>query len=118
MILQLLNPFENVLGFILSGKLHDEDYKTFVPATDAAAGTGKVLHLAQLHDFEGWDLHALWDVIKFGTTHCTKFGKISLVGDKTRAKWMAAVSKPFTMAKVRYIDTAAMDAAWAWPQEA
>ena len=51
MIEQLPSPSEKVLGFKLSGKLHDADYKTFVPAIDAAAGTGKIRLLAQFHDF-------------------------------------------------------------------
>ncbi len=34
---------DKVLGFKLSGKLHDEDYKTFVPLVDEAiAKSGKV----------------------------------------------------------------------------
>jgi hypothetical protein len=62
----------------MSGKLHDEDYQKFVPAIDAAAARhGKVRLLAQFHDFHGWDAHALWDDIKFATTHCTKIDRIA-----------------------------------------
>ena len=107
-----------VLGLRLSGKLHDEDYKTFVPMIDAAAGTGKIRLLAQFHDFKGWDLHALWDDIKFSTTHCTKFERIALVGESTREKLMAKVCTPFTMAKIQYFDASEIDKAWAWLQEA
>ena len=117
MIEPLAAPSDKVLGFKLSGKLHDADYKTFVPMVDAAAKTGKVRMLAQFHDFHGWDAKALWDDIKFATTHCTKFEKIALVGDKACEKWMAAVCKPFTMAKIRYFDTAEIDAAKAWLAE-
>ncbi|MBX9584360.1 MAG: STAS/SEC14 domain-containing protein [Gemmataceae bacterium] len=117
MIEPLPSPSDKVLGFKLSGTLHDEDYQAFVPAVDAA-GTGKARLLAQFHDFHGWDAKALWDDIKFSTTHCTKFEKIALVGDKTWEKWMAAVCKPFTMAKVRYFDAADLDQAWAWLGEA
>ena len=96
----------NAIGFKMSGKLHDADYKTFVPQLDAAiAKEGKVRILAQFHDFHGWDAKALWDDIKFSTTHCTKIERIALVGEKTWEKWMATVCKPFTMAKVRYFDT-------------
>jgi hypothetical protein len=110
---------EGTLGFKLSGKLHDEDYKHFVPAVDAAvAKHGKVRLLAQFHDFHGWDLHALWDDIKFSTTHCTKIDRIALVGEKKWEEWMAKVCKPFTMAKVRYFDAAQLDAAKAWLAEA
>ncbi len=119
MIEQLPGGSEKTLAFRLSGKLHDEDYKHFVPAIDtAAAKEGKLRLLAEFHDFHGWDAHALWDDITFATTHLTKFDRIALVGDKKWEKWMAAVCKPFTMAKVRYFDTADVNAAWAWLREA
>src|SRR5262249_41958655 len=52
MIEQLPGGGGKVLGFRLSGKLHDEDYKQFVPAIDAAvAQHGKVRLLAEFHDF-------------------------------------------------------------------
>jgi hypothetical protein len=118
MIETLPSPSDKVLAFKLSGKLHDEDYKTFVPAVDKAiAEDGKVRMLAQFHDFHGWDAHALWDDTKFATTHCTKIERIALVGEKTWEKWMATVCKPFTMAKVKYFDVGQIDDAWKWLQE-
>jgi hypothetical protein len=118
MIESLPSPAANILGFRLSGKLHDADYKTFTPAIDGAAGTGKVRLLAQFHDFQGWDTHALWDDIKFATTHCTKIERIALVGEKSWEKWMAKVCAPFTLAKVKYFEASEIDKAWAWLQEA
>jgi hypothetical protein len=109
---------DNVLGFKMSGKLHDEDYKTFVPLVDEAiAKQGKVRMLAQFHDFHGWDMQALWDDTKFATTHCTKIERIALVGDKTWEKWMAKVCVPFTMAKIKYFDATDFDAASKWLAE-
>jgi hypothetical protein len=108
-----------ILGFKMSDKLHDEDYKQFVPLIDAAiANEGKVRLLAVFEDFHGWDLHALWDDIKFAATHCTKIERIALVGDRKWEAWMAKVCKPFTLAKVRYFDTAERAAAQAWLEEA
>ena len=105
----------DVLGFKLSGKLHDEDYKVFVPAIDAVlASQPKVRLLALMHDFQGWDMHALWDDIKFAATHMTKVERIALVGDKSWEKWMAAICKPFTMATVKYFDADKLDEAWQW----
>ena len=118
MIEQLPSPSEKILGFKLSGKLHDEDYKTFVPAIDAAAQDGKVRLLAQFHDFSGWDIKALWDDIKFSTTHCTKIERIALVGEKAWEKWMSAVCKPFTMAKIKYFDASQIADAQKWLAEA
>ncbi len=118
MIEQLTGMPEKTLGFKMSGKLHDEDYKMFVPLVDeAVAKQGKVRMLAQFHDFHGWDAHALWDDTKFAFKHMTKIDRIALVGEKTWEKWMAVVCKPFTMAKIRYFDAAQFDAAKTWLAE-
>lgn len=109
---------DNTVGFKLSGKLHDEDYKTFTPQVDAAiAKGGKARILAVFHDFHGWDAKALWDDIKFSTTHCTKIQKIALVGETSWEKWMAKVCVPFTMAKIKYFDVKELDAAKKWLAE-
>jgi hypothetical protein len=106
---------DHTIGFKLSGKLHDEDYQKFVPLVDAEiAKEGKVNILAQFHDFHGWDLRAVWDDIKFSTTHCTKIKKIALVGEKAWEKWMSAVCKPFTMAKIQYFNAADIESAKRW----
>lgn len=115
MIERIASPHENVLGFQMSGTLHDEDYKTFVPMVDEAiSNDGTVRILAQFHNFGGWDAHALWDDIKFATTHCTKIERLALVGEKAWEKWMAQVCKPFTMAEIKYFDVQELDEAWAW----
>lgn len=118
MIEQLTGLPAHTLGFKMSGKLHDEDYKKFVPLVDAEiAKEGKVNILAQFHDFQGWDVKALWDDTRFSTTHCMKIKRIALVGEKTWERWMASVCKPFTMARIRYFDSAELDAAKAWLSE-
>jgi len=119
MIEKLSGGSEKTLGFKLSGKLHDADYKQFVPVIEeAVAREGKIRLLAQFHDFHGWDMHALWDDIKFSAKHCHDIERIALVGEKTWEKWMAQVCKPFTRAKIRYFDAAEVAAAWAWLAEA
>jgi len=115
MIEQVTGLPAHTIGFKMSGKLHDEDYKNFVPLVAAEiAKEGKIHVFAQFHDFHGWDARALWDDMKFSTTHCTKIKRIALVGDKSWEKWMATVCKPFTMAKIRYFDVTQIEAAKAW----
>ncbi|REJ85682.1 MAG: STAS/SEC14 domain-containing protein [Planctomycetota bacterium] len=118
MIERLDSRQDNVLAFRMSGKLHDDDYKTFVPAVEAAVKQhGKIRLLAQFHDFHGWDARALWDDIKFATEHCNDMERIALVGEKKWEEWMARVCKPFTMASVKYFDAGEIDAAWNWLTE-
>ena len=54
MVEQLPQHAEKILGFKLSGRLHDEDYRKFVPLIDeVAAKEGRVRLLAQFHYFQG-----------------------------------------------------------------
>jgi hypothetical protein len=102
----------------MSGKLHDQDCLDFVPAVEAAIKThGKMRFLAQCHNFHGWDLHALWDDIKFSTQHCADVEKIALVGETKWEKWMAGVCKPLTLAKIKYFEASQLQAAWQWLEE-
>ena len=118
MITPLPQSTDSLLGFKLSGKLHDEDYQHFVPIVEAAiARHGKVRILSDFEDFQGWDLHALWDDTKFSTKHCADVEKVALVGDRVWEKWMAKVCQPFTRAKIQYFDVKEIGQAWAWLAE-
>jgi len=118
MIEQLQTGSSKVLGFRLSGQLHDEDYQIFVPAVEAGVAAGGKLSLfVQLEDFHGWDLHAAWDDMQFAVKHYSDFERIVMVGDRKWEEWMAKLCKPFTKATVRYFDASEVDAAWAWLRE-
>ena len=119
MIEKLKESEGKVIGFALSGKLHDADYKTFVPELEEVIEReGKVRLLAHFHDFHGWDAHALWDDIKFDVKHYKDLERIALVGEKTWEKWMAKVCKPFTTAEIRYFDASEIQQAWEWLSQA
>lgn len=114
MIEKLTSPNPDAIGFKLSGQLHDDDYKSFVPQVDGAIAAGTNRMLAWFHDFHGWDAGALWEDLKFDATHYRKLERIALVGERPWEKWMAAVCKPFTLAKVRYFEVSEIDKAWSW----
>lgn len=115
MIEQLKTGSPKVVAFRLSDKLRDVDYRSFVPALEAAiAAAGPIRLLAKFEDFHGWDLHAAWDDFKFGVQHHSDIERIALVGDRAWEQWMAKLCKPFTHAQVRYFDALQHEAAWAW----
>jgi hypothetical protein len=118
MIETLPTSSPKIVGFKLSGKLHDEDYQIFVPAVEATLAVEGTLRLfAQFEDFHGWDMHAAWDDFKFGLKHHSDFERIAMVGDRAWEKWMAKLCKPFTGGTVRYFDVSEVDSAWAWVSE-
>lgn len=119
MIEKLPSGSPKIIGFRLHGKLHDEDYKSFTPTVDAAvAAEGKINILAHFDtDFHGWDMHAMWDDLRFGMMHYKDFERIAMVGDRPWEKWLTMLYKPFTRAEVRYFDKAELDEAWKWVEE-
>ena len=118
MIEQLQTNSPSILGFRLTGRLRDEDYRVFIPMLDGAiSAEGRLRLLALFDDFHGWDLQAAWDDLVFGIRHYSDFDRIALVGDQRWQEWMALFCKPFTQAAVRYFDASELDAAWAWLRE-
>jgi hypothetical protein len=118
MVETLQTDSPGILAFKFSGKLHDEDYKTFVPIVDAAVEAhGKIRLLAWFDQLEGWDMHAAWDDLKFGISHYSAFDRLAVVGDKRWEEWSTRFARPFIDAKVEYFDASEMDAAWAWIRE-
>ena len=115
MIKKLEEGRGKIIGFEISGKLHDVDYKTFIPEVEEIIQKhGKAKILSYFRDFHGWDLHAFWDDLGFGLKHFGDIPKIAMVGDKKWEEWMTAICKPFTKAKVKYFDESEIDEAWVW----
>ena len=115
MIEMLTSPSPRVVAIKLRGTLHDADYRTLEPLVEAALQGGKKARLyAQFDDFHGWDLHAVWDDMKFGTRHYADFERIAVVGDETWQEWMVKLVRPFTLASLHYFPSEETPAAWAW----
>ena len=104
---------------LLSGKLAHEDYQNFVPEFDRlVTQNGKVRVLCEMAGFHGWEAGALWDDIKFDLKHFSDIERLAMVGAKKWEKGMSVFCKPFTTAKIRYFDPAAIAEARRWLDEA
>ena len=104
-----------VVGLKLCGKLHDADYRRYVPRIETIlTAAGKARLFLEMEDFQGWDVHAAWDELKFSLKHYSDFERIALVGDCRWEKWLAGFCKPFTRATVKYFDNSEVYLAWTW----
>jgi hypothetical protein len=107
-----------VLEVQVSGKLVHEDYKQFVPEFERLVKeNGKMRVLFEMADFHGWEGAEPWDDIKFDLKHFSDIERLALVGDKRWEKGMSVFCKPFTTAKIRYFDRAAISEARAWLEQ-
>jgi len=99
----------------VTGKLSHDDYQNFVPAFERLTGRhGKIRVLFEMADFHGWSAGALWDDLKFDLKHFSDIERLALVGDKKWEQGMSVFCRPFTSAKVRFFDSAAIQDARAW----
>jgi SpoIIAA-like len=106
-------------GKVLEVEVHDkltsDDYKRFVPEFDRLVKQhGKLRVLFEMTDFHGWEAGALWQDIKFETTHFRDIERLAIVGDKKWEKGMSEFCKPFTTSKIQYFDQSQLDQARQW----
>ncbi len=116
-MIKLLQDEGNFVAVQLSGKLHDEDYKEFVPVIESAAGKGKLHLLVDMQNFEGWDRQALWDDMRLDAKLGRNIERLAFIADKRWEEWMAKICRPFTSAMIQYFDANDAKDAWAWVQD-
>jgi len=108
----------NAIGFRLSGKLTDADYKAMGPEFETAIEKyGKIRLLWLLEDFHGWEPKAAWDDYEYWRKYGKGIERIAMVGNKRWEEWMTKLAKLFMKGGVKYFDDSQLEEAWAWLRE-
>ncbi|MBN2735251.1 MAG: STAS/SEC14 domain-containing protein [Methanomicrobiaceae archaeon] len=106
------------LGFIIKGKLTDDDYKTtLIPVLEEAIKSeGRVNVLFKMENFEGWTAHGAWDDF----INWPKFASIKrfavLVDENWHdfATWLFEFFATITFIKIKFFKGDQTDEAWEW----
>lgn len=103
----------------VSGTLTKADYDAAVPEieNELALHDAPLRLMIVLEDFQGWEIAALWQDLKFDVRHARDFSRIAVLGDSTLEEWGTALSKPFFGAEMKYFDLQQRAAARAWLSE-
>jgi hypothetical protein len=94
----MLEPVEQlppgVIGFEAKGELHSSDYKdVLLPAIQEVLDRGDDVRIVLVFgSFEGLSGGAVWEDMKMGVSHLTKWKRIALVTD---VEWMVHLTKLF-----------------------
>ena len=116
MLMKLEQSSSDQLGFLASGRLTDNDYRSFlmpeVRQTLEQYPSIKLLFL--LEGFRGWELRAAWDDLVFGLEINPRVDRLAVVGDQQWERWMTQLAKPFTHGEVHYFDLSQTEQAWQW----
>jgi hypothetical protein len=109
---------KNVIGFRMTGKLTDADYKAVAPEfEDGIKRYGKIRLLWLLEDFHGWEPKAAWDDYEYWRKYGKEIERVAIVGNKRWEEWMTKLAQLFMKGGVKYFDESQLDDAWAWVRE-
>lgn len=105
-----------VVGFKVSGKLTGEDYKRLIPyIEEIIEQTRPIRVLCEIEDFDGAELEAVWEDLKFGLRHFSDIERMALVGREKWLEWAASLGNHFLMkTDLRFFELSRVDEAWKW----
>jgi len=109
---------EFFLKMSVKGTLTHKDYEKFVPMIENAlmgVKDPKIKVLVDAREFDGWDMHAAWDDLKFGLKHSKEFTKLAFVGNKMWEEYSIKISNWFMSGEMRYFQD--MEEAIKWLNE-
>ena len=89
----------------INGKLTHEDYKLMIPIIENAikgVEEPEIKVIVDAIDFDGWDMEALWDDLKFSLGHIELFDKIAFVGNKKWEEYAIKISNWFMIGDIEY----------------
>ncbi len=103
------------LKFKVKGKLNHSDYAKMLPMVENALvgiKEPKIKVLIDAREFEGLELRAVWDDLKFGLRHNKEFTKLAFVGDKSWEAYGIKISNWFMSGDMKYFED--IDSAILW----
>lgn len=115
MIQILKQTDDRVIATKATKKLTENDYNQLLPLLkDKLTQYQKIRWYFEMEDFDGWELKAFWEDVKFDAKHRNDFDKVAMVGEKKWEKLMTDLMRPFTSAEVKYFDISEKDVAMHW----
>lgn len=97
------------------GRLIKEDYEEFLPVLEGRLEEhGKIGILFVMEGFEGFDMWALWEDIKFEWNHYDDIARLAMVGNSDWKEWMSNFCKPFLKSEVEDFRSKQLDEARDW----
>ena len=97
-------------------RLTRADYEAAIPVLVNAIriATAPLRIMVVLEGFQGWDIDALWQELRFDLRHRDDLGRVAILGESKLEEWLSRLSKPFFDAEIRYFDSADRTAARDW----
>ncbi len=117
---EVLEENANYLFVRSRGRLVHADYEGLLPKLETLIRNhGRVRFLFEMVEFEGIELRAVWDEIRFDTRHLRDVERCAVIGNRAWEKWATKFAGVlFVGAQFRYFDADQVEEARAWVQAA
>ena len=108
----------SIYGFKITGKLSLDDEKTMIHLmNDGIAAYGKVRVLVDVDDYTGASATALWEDLKWMSSHITSVERLAIVVESEVLAWLirqdARIAK-YVGVEEKHFMPADTDSAWDW----
>jgi len=105
----------NLVEITVEGHVSKEEFDRVAAALEEAIDEhGSVRVLNVIKSFEGMDVAAFWEDIRFGFRHLNDISCVAVVTDTAWIKWWSELVEPFISAEVKVFDANDLAAARAW----
>ncbi|QQE13758.1 STAS/SEC14 domain-containing protein [Planctomycetota bacterium] len=112
------DEYPTVVGLVATDKLQATDYKHVIPVLDDIIQKhGSLRAVVDINNYKGISLHAIFEELKFDTTHWSSFHRIALVGEKKWHEQMTKITNKLMHGQMRFFHTNEIDEAWQWAAE-
>ena len=107
---------QGVIGFAASGELQASDYTdVLLPTVDRALASGDDVRIVLVFErFDGISGGAMWQDLKMGVEHLTRWKRIALVTDIDRMTHLTSLFGWMTSGEMRHFPLAERAQAIAW----
>lgn len=118
MITKLPESSGKNIGFLIHGKLTDDDYKqTLIPVLEETIEKdGKVNILFRMEKFEGWTAHGGWDDF-INWPNFASINRLAVIIDENWhefATWLFEFFAKITFIRIKFFREEQTDEAWEW----
>lgn len=94
---------EDVIAIRITKEIKASDYDAFVPVTDEKWKThGELMLYCEMEGIKYITPGAVYRDLRYDIRHVRHFKKIALVGNRFWHSWIAALTRVFVTAEVRY----------------
>lgn len=121
MPVEVIKQEEDVIGFLLRGRLTEADYtEVLLPALNAAIERHEEIRLLlQVEQFEGWTAGGAWEDLK-NFPKMRNFERMAVVSDgswDTAMTWMMKAFAGITDMDLKFFREERLGEAWDWVQK-